>query len=308
MIDIYFKTVRDTDFHKIDDFKPGSWIYVHQATLDDLYKIGEITGLDISDLKDSLDRYELPRIEPVKDNLIFFIRHPGNQEEGLYTEAFTIIFTPSFVIAISPTKSEIIEQLITNNNPLVGTTQKTKLLLHILLKITQDYTNSIKKARQSIVGYSTMTSEHAGSDSILKLTQNEEILNQYLTSLVPMRNLLETVVQGNYVSFYEKDLDLLESLMIGIRQSEDICQVNIKSIRSLRDSYHIIFTNNVNRTIKLLTALTIIFSIPNTIASFYGMNVTLPFQNQIHAFGLILIFTVILAALAAFWFVQKKWF
>jgi magnesium transporter len=92
-----------------------------------------------------------------------------------------------------------------------------------------------------------------------------------------------------------------------MRQSEDVCRVNIKSIRSLRDSYHIIFTNDVNRTIKLLTALTIIFSIPTIIASLYGMNVALPLQAKPYAFALILGFTAIASFLAIFWFKRRRW-
>ena len=146
------------------------------------------------------------------------------------------------------------------------------------------------------------------SNAISILTKNEEILNQYLTSIVPMRNLFQTMASGRYVNLYEKDLDLLEDLMIAMKQSEDICRVNIKSIRSLRDSYHIIFTNNVNRTIKLLTALTIIFSIPTIIASLYGMNVPLPFQTKPYAFILILGITAVASALAITWFKSKRWF
>ncbi len=122
-----------------------------------------------------------------------------------------------------------------------------------------------------------------------------------------MRNLLETMASGRYMNFYESDLDLLEDLMIAMRQSEDVCRVNIKSIRSLRDSYHIIFTNDVNRTIKLLTAVTIIFTIPTIIASIYGMNVTLPFQSSSYAFPLIMGFTIFASIIAILLFHKNRW-
>jgi magnesium transporter len=305
MIGIYFKTVRDAEFKQIDEFKPGSWIYVKEANLEDLNKIAEVTSLDINDIRDSLDKYELPRIEHIDDNIVFFIRHPGTNEMGLYTETLTMILTNNFVIAISPHRSEIIENLISSNTSL-GTTQKSKLILHILLKITQDYTNSIKRVRHSILG-AEQPPQVVDSNSIIVLTKNEEILNQYLTSLVPMRNLLETMASGRYMNFYEQDLDLLEDLMIAMHQSEDVCRVNIKSIRSLRDSYHIIFTNDVNRTIKLLTAVTIIFTIPTIIASLYGMNVALPLQNKPYAFLFILGITVLSAIIAIFLFRKYRW-
>jgi magnesium transporter len=304
MLEIYFKTVRDTSFTLIDTFRPGSWIYVKEASLDDLGKIVEITGLDLADIRDCLDKYELPRIEHLDENIIFFVRHPDEYEVGLYTNTLTMILTNNSVIAISPHRSDIIEQLIASNTTL-GTTQKAKLILHILLKITQDYTNSIKKVRHSIL--EPRQGNLIDSNSIISLMKNEEILNQYLTSLVPMRNLLETMAAGRYVNLYEQDVDLLDDLMIAIRQSEDVCRVNIKSIRSLRDSYQIMFTNDVNRTIKLLTALTVIVTIPTIIASIYGMNVKLPFQNSAYAFIMIIGITIIGTIVAIFLFLRKRW-
>lgn len=305
MIETYFKTIRDTTFKKIEDFKPGSWIYIKDATQEDLNVVSEITQLDLNDIRDSLDKYELPRAEQVGDSLILFLRHPGDREFGLYTETLTIILTPSFVISISPSRSEIIEMILSSITSL-GTTQKAKLLFHIFLKVTQDYTHSIKRLRHSILGYEQAT-QIVDSNAIIVLTKNEEILNQYLMALVPLRNLLETMAGSRYLHLYEKDIGLLQDLMIGVRQSEDVCRVNIKSIRSLRDSYHIIFTNDVNRTIKLLTALTIIISIPTVIASFYGMNVALPGQDRPYAYLLVLAITVIACFFVLYCFRKNRW-
>ena len=305
MIEIYFKAATDSEFTQIHDFRPGSWIYLKEANLEDLHKISEVSNIDISDLRDSLDKYEQPRIEHFDENIIFYVRHPGTNEFGLYTETLTMILTNNYVIAISPHRSQLIENLISINTPL-GTTQKSKLILHILLKITQEYTSSIKRIRASILG-AEAPPKIVDSNAIIVLTKNEEILNQYLTSLVPMRNLLETIASGRYMNFYEADLDLLEDLMIAMHQSEDVCSVNIKSIRSLRDSYHIIFTNDVNRTIKLLTAVTIIFTIPTIIASIYGMNVALPFQHESYGFILIMGITFVASLITVGLFRRNRW-
>lgn len=305
MLEIYYKDASEADFKPISDFKPGSWIYAKEANLEDLAKISELTKLDLTDIRDSLDKYELPRLENFNDNILFFVRHPSSNELGLYTDTLTIVITKDYVIAISPQHSEIIEQLISSTTNF-NTQQKSKLVLHILLKITQDYTNSIKRVRHSILG-AEQPPEVVNSDAIIILTKNEEILNQYLTSLVPMRNLLETMASARFMNFYEQDLDLLEDLMIAMHQSEDLCRVNIKSIRSLRDSYHIIFTNDVNKTIKILTALTIVLSIPIIVVSVYGMNVVLPFQNKPYAFYLIMGITGALSAFVLILFKRNRW-
>jgi len=305
VLDIYYKSIRDDFFKKIDEFKPGSWIHVQNASADELSHLESILGLDYEHLKDSLDKYEIPRIEIADKNILVFTRHPSEEELGLYTVTLTIILTESYVVTICPQKSHVVDNILKNNLKL-ATTQKSKLLFNILLKITQDYTNNIKRVRYAVLEQEKEI-VNIDSDAIILLTKNEEILNQFLTSLVPMRNLLESILSGRFVKLYEKDYDLLQDLSIAIKQSEDYCQVNVRSIRSLRDSYQIIFTNDVNKTIKRLTAITIIFTIPTIIASVYGMNVELPFEKDPLAFVIIINIVIVLSLLSVIVFIKKKW-
>lgn len=305
MITTYFKSLRDPVFQKISDFKPGAWIHVEEASVEDLDKIMDLTDIDFVDLKDSLDKYEVPRIEHDEDNILIFTRHPTDIETGLYTLTLTILITPNYFVTITPQTSSVINRIL-QSNLRAGTTQKSKLLFHILMGITQDFNNNIKKVRYKVLEQEKQM-ELVESEDIVGLTKNEEVLNQYLTSLVPMRNLLEAISSGRFVFLYEKDIDVLEDLMIAIKQSEDLCDVNIKSIRSLRDAYQIIFTNDVNRTIKRLTAITIIFTIPTIISSIYGMNVSLPLEKNPFAFLIIINLIILLSFVLYIIFMKKKW-
>ena len=305
MIEIYFKSIRDPEFNQITDYRVGSWIHVDKANMKDINELSKITGIELSDLRDSLDKHETPRIEQKDENIIIFIRHPEDEEPGLHTATMAIILTKSFIITISPHESKLVDSVVSSQLNL-ATTQKSKLMLYFLLQITQDFTLRIKKVRY-VVTEQEMKMKNIDNASIVMLTKNEEKLNQYLASLVPMRFLLENITSGRFVALYEKDQDILEDLLIAVRQSEDLCRINIKSIRSLRDAYQILFTNDVNKTIKLLTAITIIFTIPTIIASLYGMNVDLPLAKQTHAFYLILIITVVLCIASIWIFIRKKW-
>ena len=128
-----------------------------------------------------------------------------------------------------------------------------------------------------------------------------------MSALLPLRNVLEAITSGKYTNLYEKDHELLDDLLNAVRQSEDLCNISLKSIRSLRDSYQIIFTNNLHKTIKLLTALTILFNIPTMTASLYGMNVQLPFAQHPWAFFYIMGATLMFVILAVLYFQRKRW-
>lgn len=305
MIHIYYKEESDDHFEEISQPKDGCWIHVEEATTADINQISELIGLEYTDIYDCLDRYEIPRIERIKEHVLIFTRHPAEQESGLYTATYTIILTKNYFITISPQKSRLVEILL-SQSPKLTPAQKSKFLIYLLLKITQEYTVQIKKIRTNVLKQERKM-KNVDSGDITNLTVNEEILNQYLSSLVPLRSVLEAIVSGKYTILYDRDQDLLEDLLNASIQSEDLCSINLRSIRSLRDSYQIIFTNQLNKTIKLLTALTIILSIPTMIASLYGMNVSLPIEKNPFAFYIIFIFIVILSLISLFVFQRKKW-
>ncbi|MDN3509489.1 MAG: magnesium transporter CorA family protein [Candidatus Neptunochlamydia sp.] len=305
MITIYDKGEHDEEFIEISEPKEGCWIHIEDATTNDINQISKLIDIEYTDMYDALDRYEIPRVERVDETVLIFTRHPIDPEAGLYTTTFTIILTNDYFITICPQKSQIVQNFI-SQKPKLSTSQKSKFLIYILLKITQEYTLQIKKIRTTVLKQEKKMS-YVDSKDITNLTANEEVLNQYLSSLVPIRSVLESITSGRYTLLYEKDQDLLEDLLNASMQSENLCSINLRSIRSLRDSYQIIFTNQLNKTIKLLTALTIILSIPTMIASLYGMNVGLPIANLKHAFSIILIIIIVLSIFSLFIFQRKKW-
>lgn len=306
MLTIYIKQEVDDEFRMIEAPQTGCWIHVDNATLQDIQYISALTGIEHTDLQDCLDRYEVPRIEKIDEHVLIFTRHPTlTRESGLFTTTFTTILSQNYFITICPGSSSLVQNFVLQRPKLI-TSQGPKFLLYILLKITQSFTLHIKRIRANVLKQEKEI-DHIVSEDITDLTMNEENLNQYLATLVPLRSVLEAITSGKYTLLHEKDQDLLEDLLNASIQSEDLCSTNLRSIRSLRDSYQIIFTNQLNKTIKLLTALTIILSLPTMIASLYGMNVKLPFADSPYAFIWVLLFVATVGCVAFYIFQRKQW-
>lgn len=307
MIEYYFKTAKEENFVSLASAKEGCWIHVEEATTADLDQICSLLSLEYTELQDSLDKYEIPRIEKVRSNLLIFSRHPIELDVpfGLYTATLTFILSPHYFVTISPQKNNLIRNILTKTNKF-STIQRSKLLIHLMLRITQEFMSHIRRVRHNV-----MTQEkemvNVESDEITTLTRHEEILNQYLSTLEPTHTVLEGITSGRYINLHEKDQELLEDLLLAVKQSENLCAIALKSIRSLRDSYQIIFTNNLHKTIKLLTGLTIILNIPTMIASVYGMNVDLPFAQTTHAFVLIISAIFVFSILGLVFFRRVRW-
>lgn len=305
MLKIFYKKSKETDVEELAEVCPGCLVHVDEATTSDLEQISSLTKIPYADLLDCLDKYEIPRVEQIENNLLIFTRYPTDQEVGLYTATLTLILTEDYLISVCPHRSLLIKDFIAQKNK-YSTISSTKLLIYILQKISHEFTGQIRKVR-----YNVLSAEKemisVESDDITAMTKNEEVLNQYHSTLATTRTALRGVKSGLYASLQEKEHALLEDCIISIQQSEELCGNVIKSIRSLRDSYQIIFTNNLHKTIKLLTSLTIILSIPTMIASIYGMNVNLPFGTHHYAFGIVICGTATLTIFGFWVFRRKGW-
>lgn len=307
MIEYYFKTAKEENFLSIPSPKEGCWIHLEEATAADLETICHLTGLDMADVQDSLDRHEIPRIEKINGHTLIFTRHPIEHDIGigLYTLTFTMILTSHYFITISPQKTGFVHNFVLKKGKF-STLQRSKLMINLLLHMTQDFTAHIRKLRHSLLNQEKEMA-NVESEDIAILTRHEEILNQYLTALEPTIGVLEGIKSGKYTNLYEKEQEQLEDLLNAVKQSEALCTIAVKAIRSLRDSYNILFTNNLHKTIKLLTSLTIILNIPTMIASIYGMNIDLPLMKNTHAFGFILTLITSLSIIALLIFKRRKW-
>lgn len=307
MIDIYFKTLKDRKFKKIDTYRAGCWINVERANPEDLDEIARITELERADLEDALDLYEVPRIERQEGkNIIVFVRNPGESEPSrLHTELLTLIITPKYFITISPQTNKNVQNILSMTTS-IATTQKSKLFFRILLRIAQSFTSRTKAERNKVHARHTAMKRVRTRD-IMSLSESEDVLNQYISALVPMNHVFDAIKSGKYISLYHEDEDLLDDLSIAIRQSASICDVNLKNITSARESYQVLFTNNLNKTIKLLTSLTIILTIPTIIASLFGMNVPLPFANNHYAFLIVLGISFLFSFVVLLLFYFEEW-
>jgi magnesium transporter len=69
-----------------------------------------------------------------------------------------------------------------------------------------------------------------------------------------------------------------------------------------------IISNKLNKTLKFLTSVTILIMIPTLVASVYGMNVHLPFQENPHAFVMTMLVSLILCTIGIVLFSNRDWF
>lgn len=90
-------------------------------------------------------------------------------------------------------------------------------------------------------------------------------------------------------------------------KASEMANIYREILSSVSDTYATLISNNLNIAMKILTSITIIFSVPTMVASFLGMNVHLGIISDLkYGFLIIIGFCVIVSIIIALIFKKKK--
>lgn len=293
MIKYYYKSLRSQSVQELPEYKRGSWVYVEAPTEDELGELVEQFKLDPGLIADALDEDEMPRLEKEDEQSYIFVRYAyKNAEAELVTMPLLFVFSDDLVITISLVHLPVLDTFLSGRIDF-ATTQRAKLVLQILHQIVEQYDAFINSTSKQIkLIRSRLRGHEISNQDFIDFVLIEDELNEFLAALLPTNATLRRLLRGRYIPLFEEDQDIIEDLLLNNEQSIEACNSNIKSIVNIREAYSSISSNNLNRTMKLLTAATVLITLPNVVYGMYGMNINLPFQDQAWAYPLIVMVSV----------------
>ncbi len=306
MITYYFRTVKDDTLKTVSDLRSGVWIHAESPSDDELQAVFEKLALDESLIEDAQDFYEVPRTERSQGATFFFTRYPlSEQKEDVETAPLTIVMGESFVLTIVQREIPQFKQFITGKAEVV-TTQKTKLFLQLMQSVTDSFERELVKLRRS-VHKDRAQLRKIGNREIEQFVTYEHKLNDMISALLPTNTALQQVTKGNVLQMFNEDMEFMEDLLIDNNQLVDSARSVLKTIQNIRSATEAILANNLNGTIRTLTLVTVLLTIPMVIASFYGMNVALPLETAGWAFWGILGLVLIIVGGVMVFFKRSDW-
>lgn len=301
--------------HKDDDFsiakksEPGQWVQLISPTKPEIESVSAELSLEPSLLHDATDIDEMPRFEIEDDNAYLYTRFAWRNSHGnIQTEPILFVIGGNTFVSLTNRPFEPIETLLERQKH-ITTSRPKHVLLPALNECIQSYANQLAYVgRQIRTARNSLRDEKFSNKHFVRFVEIEDILNDFLSELVPTNNILLNLLAGRKViSFTENDQDILEDLQLETAQLIDESKGYLKTIVNIREAYSNIMTNNLNRQIRILTTLTIVLTVPTIVGSFFGMNIDVPLDDKPFAFPLVVGITFGVAALVLYILRRRDW-
>jgi magnesium transporter len=308
MLSIYKTTENGQE--KLETIANGAWVNVVDPTHDEIEKLVN-WGMDMDYINYSLDQDEMPRMERDEDYTFILLRIPIHQPESdipFTTMPLGIMILGNKIVTICRYESDIFKSLTNGKYKQLKTGKRYRLALYIFLETSIRYLSLLRQINRSIELVEDRLQKSTQNRELLELLKYQKSLTYFATALRSNEVMMERVQRTQIFNYYEEDQDLLEDVLTENQQAIQMTSINTEILSSMMDAFASIISNNLNVVMKALAALTIILNVPVIVASFYGMNVHLPGQENPFTFLSIIGLSVGLGALATFIFYKRNWF
>ncbi|MGN1003587.1 MAG: magnesium transporter CorA family protein [Oscillospiraceae bacterium] len=261
----------------LDAIEEGAWINLTYPNEEELRSVADALHVENDFLRAALDEEETSRIDTEEGQTLIIIDTPAVEKSDsavIYsTLPLGIIVTETNIITVSLRESSVIRDFEDGLVKGVSTAKKTSFILHILLRVASRYLQYLKQIDKIYNHMERQLYKSQRNKELIQLLDLEKSLVYFNTSLKANEVTLEKILRGRIVTLYEEDHDLLEDVLIEVRQAIEMAQIYSSIISGMMDAFASVISNNLNVIMKVLTSITILLTIPNIVFSFYGMNV-----------------------------------
>ena len=314
---IQYYTKENGKLIALQEAEPFSWINITPPfDWDELKQLAADLDIPFDFLTDSLDIDERSRYEREDDSRLIVLNTPWQNESPKDNDPFYItvplgiILTLENIVTIAAYKLPIIQRFIDNKVKRFDPTNEKQFVLQIFERVVHDYLISLKKlnVKRNLIEEELYNSSR--NSELKQLLRIEKSLVYFVNSL-SSNELLKLKMKRTdllRISNDEDLVDLFEDIIIDNSQALEMSNVHTNILNGTMEAYTSIVSNNLNTFIQRLTLITIVLMVPTLVASFYGMNVKLPMMDNPNAFGIIVILSILIAAVMIWFFKRKRLF
>ncbi len=295
------------------DFAPSCWINLVEPTTTELEQVLTHSQVPRDFLTDPLDIDERPRFDYEDEASILIVHVPcpvADDEVVPYpyrTVPLGIILFGQSVITVCSAHTPVTTAFLDQIRRVCPPSDQYRFAFRLLWHGGVLFLRYLKDIHQRTNDLEQELHQSISNEVLLKLLMFEKTFVYFTTSLKADTLALTRANTARQLALTEDDRDQLEDAIVEYQQALETATIHANILNGTLDTFASLINNNLNNVMKYLTAATILLAAPTLIASLYGMNIGLPFQNHPHAFGIVMGFSLVLAlGIGAVFFVLSR--
>ena len=306
-----YKTV-DEHLTTCPTMEKGCWIHLQNPTKEEIDGLTRRFALDPTFLSAALDVEERARLEHDKDQTLIIVDTPYMEKEGtgqIYsTIPIGIVLVDDVIITVATHDSSIISDFTEERIRGFSTDKRLRFILQMLYRNAALFLSYLRQVDKASMAVQEKLEKSLRNRELLQMMKLEKSLVFFSTSLKGNEVVLEKMMRLEPIRQIPEGGDLLEDVIIENRQAMEMCTIYRDILSGTMDAFASVISNNLNIVMKVLTSLTVLLSVPALFASFWGMNVAVPFSDSPFGFYLVLGMSVVTAFIAFILLWRKKMF
>ncbi len=307
----YFKNTQQGTV-QIDKPDNGAWVNVlPPLKQSEFTELSEALDIPLDFLTDSLDIDERTRFEEDDNVRLIVIKTPTennsfNDSDAFYiTIPICIILTHNQIVTVNSFENAAMKKFLDTFQKR-HTDKKNMMVLKIFEKVVQDFLEQLKEInhRRNLLEQKLYDANR--NEELLHLMRIQKSLVYFITALRANELLLIKIERTNFLALNEEEIEFLEDLIVETSQALEMANIYTNILSSTLDAFASIIANNQNEVLKRLSVITIVLTFPVLVASIYGMNVPLPYQNSPNAFYVPILFSLGISLIVGWFFLKKR--
>lgn len=301
----------ETGLIELSEPAPGSWIDVVNPTPEELKQLQE-SGIPLDYLTYPLDLDERARTEREDGEVLIVLRIPCYQGQGAdipyATIPLGIILNDRYLVTVCKLDNEILQEYTHGRMKALSTSKRNRFVLRILLTTANKYLAYLRDITRAVDTLEDQLQRSTRNREVLELLKYQKSLTLFTTALKSNELMMERLQRSRLFQAFPEDEDLLEDVLTENQQAIEMTNITSNILSSMMDAFASIISNNLNAVMKFLASITIVLSLPTMVASFFGMNVHIPFEDHSYAFLIILLLSFFISSTVVFVFWKRDWF
>jgi len=269
-----------------------TWVNIENPTEKETEYLAERYSFHHLDLDDCLSRIQRPKIDEYKDYLFLVFHFPVFYKEARVTapSQISVFISQDYLITLHKGELKPLVKLfkecqIDKESRQEHFSQGSGYLLYRIMDRLIDYClpilNKIGENIEDVEDriFSNRTRSQIKGISILRrdVIAFRRIIWPMRAVLGGLERRIRRFTKTDLAAYFGDMVDHVDRIWDGLDEYKEI-------IEGLNDTHDSLASNRTNEIIRILTIISTIFLPITLIASIWGMNITLPFQNSSHPF------------------------